>query len=158
METIEKNIEVNVPVREVYNQWTQFEDFPRFMEGVKSVRQLDDKRVHWEAEIGGKKKEWDAEIFEQQPDQRISWRSINGAQNRGTVSFQPLDETRTKVALNLTYEPEGLVERVGGTLGVVAARVEGDLKRFKKFIEEKGASAGWRGEIHGKQVQTTTEF
>src|SRR5436190_2143946 len=80
METIEKNIEVNVPVREVYNQWTQFEDFPRFMEGVKSVRQLDDKRVHWEAEIGGKKKEWDAELFEQEPDERIDWRSINRAE------------------------------------------------------------------------------
>src|SRR5215203_4957436 len=104
MENIEKSIEVNCPVRTVYDQWTQFEEFPQFMEGVKSVRQLDDKRLHWEAEIAGKRKEWDAEIFEQQPDQRISWRSMSGAHNRGTVSFQRVDEDHTKVALNLSYE------------------------------------------------------
>jgi uncharacterized membrane protein len=157
METITKSIEVEVPVREAYNQWTQFEDFPQFMEGVKSVKQLDDKRLHWQAEIGGKKKEWDAEIFEQQPDERISWRALSGAHNSGTVSFHPLNATRTQVDLHLSYEPEGLIEKVGDTLGLVSSRVEGDLRRFKEFIERKGASSGWRGEIHGDKVATVKD-
>ena len=155
METIEKSIEINCNIRAVYDQWTQFEDFPHFMEGVKTVKQLDDKRLHWAAEIGGKTKEWDAEIFEQQPDQRIAWRSTEGAQNSGRVDFQPLEGQRTRVALRISYEPEGAIEKIGDAL--VNRRVEGDLKRFKEFIESKGSSAGWRGEIHGRTVETTKD-
>ena len=152
METIEKTIEVDAPLNKVYNQWTQFEDFPKFMEGVEHVQQLDDKRLHWVAHIGGKRKEWDAEIFEQVPDETIAWRSITGARNSGIVSFNPLGDNRTEVRLRLNYEPEGLMENVAGMLGVVGRRVEGDLQRFKEFIQARRDETGaWRGEIHGGQ-------
>ena len=151
METIERAIEVNVPLREVYNQWTQFEEFPKFMEGVKEVRQLDDKRLHWRAEIAGKEKEWDAEIFEQIPDRRIAWRSMRGVMNSGMVNFTALTPTTTLVTLALHYQPASAMENIGSMLGLVAARVTGDLRRFKEFIELRTASPGsWRGEIHGK--------
>src|SRR5437588_3078587 len=122
MESVEKSIEIDTPVHKVYNQWTQFEEFPRFMEGVAVVKQLDDKRLHWVAEIGGKRKEWDAEIFEQVPDQRIAWRSTTGASNSGVVSFQQVAPNRTRVDLRMTYEPEGVAERVGDTIGVFSRR------------------------------------
>src|SRR5438874_3505151 len=134
METIEKTIEIEAPVGTVYNQWTQFEEFPRFMEGVEKVQQLDDKHLHWVAKIGGKRKEWDAEILEQVPDQRIAWRSTTGALNSGLVSFQQIAPNRTRVDLRMSYEPEGVAERVGDTIGVFSRRVESDLERFKKFI------------------------
>lgn len=153
METIEKSIEVNRPVNTVYNQWTQFETFPHFMEGVKDVRQLDNKRLHWKAEVGGREKEWDAEIFEQIPDRRIAWRSITGAKNSGMVNFEMLDANRTRVTLRLNYETEGAVESLGDALGVVSGRVQGDLQRFKEFIETRPVETGaWRGEIHGRHV------
>jgi uncharacterized membrane protein len=156
METVEKTIEVDAPVSTVYNQWTQFEQFPEFMEGVEEVRQLDDKRLHWRARIGGKEKEWDAEIFEQIPDQRIAWRSMGGAKNSGMVNFAPLSSTRTLVTLSLHYDPEGAIENVGDALGVVSARVKGDLERFKEFIEARGAeTGGWRGEIRGREVTSS---
>jgi uncharacterized membrane protein len=149
---IEHEVEVNAPLSAVYNQWTQFEEFPRFMQGVEQVQQLDDKRLHWRADIGFKDKEWDAEIVDQVPDQRVAWRSTTGAPNGGTVSFQPVDANRTLVRLRLDYDPEGFVENVGDTLGLVSRRVEGDLERFKQFIESRGAeTGGWRGEIHGGQ-------
>jgi uncharacterized membrane protein len=152
MQSITKTIDVNVPVQTAYNQWTQFEEFPRFMEGVREVRQLDNKRLHWHAEIGGKQKEWDAVISEQTPDRLVSWHSTTGAENRGTVSFQPINANSTRVTLRLDYDPEGFVENVGDKLGVVSARVEGDLKRFKQFIEERATETGaWRGEIHGER-------
>ena len=155
MENIEKSIEVDVPVSTVYNQWTQFEQFPQFMEGVKEVRQLDDKRLHWRAEIAGRDKEWEAEIFEQIPDQRVAWRSLRGAKNSGMVNFTPLGPNKTSVNLKLNYDPEGPVENMGDALGITSARVAGDLKRFKEFIEKRGAPTGaWRGEIHGRQVQS----
>src|SRR4051812_49989174 len=113
MERIEKSVEVKAPVQAVYNQWTQFEEFPRFMAGVKEVTQLDDTHLHWHAEIWGKDKEWDAEITEQVPDQRISWRSTSGAQNAGTVRFEPLDADRTRIHLAMAYEPEGALEKAG---------------------------------------------
>jgi uncharacterized membrane protein len=148
MATIEQPIDVNVPVRTAYNQWTQFEEFPRFMEGVKEVRQLDDKRLRWRAEIGGKDKEWDAEITEQVPDERVAWTSRSGPWNAGVVTFHRLDDNRTRVMLQLAYDPEGVVEHVGDALGIVSARVKGDLQRFKEFIESRGAETGaWRGEI-----------
>src|SRR3712207_6626136 len=117
------------------------------MQGVEQVQQLDDKRLHWRAEIGFKEKEWDAEIVDQVPDQRVSWRSTSGAPNGGTVTFQSLDINRTQVTLRLDYDPEGLVETAGDKLGLVSRRVEGDLERFKQFIEARGAeTGGWRGE------------
>lgn len=153
MASIEKSIEINLPVNTVYNQWTQFEDFPRFMEGVKEVRQIDDKRLHWRAEIAGKDEEWDAEILEQVPDQRIAWRSLGGAKNAGMVSFRRLDANRTNVTLRIDYDPEGFVENVGSALGLVSGRVEGDLERFKSFVESRGRESGaWRGEIRGGRV------
>jgi uncharacterized membrane protein len=154
MEHIEKSIDVNAPLSTVYNQWTQFEDFPEFMEGVLEVRQLDDKRLHWKAKIAGKEKEWDAEIFEQTPDACIAWRSISGTMNTGKVSFQSLGPSKTRVKLKINYDPEGVVENIGGAIGVVSARVQGDLNRFKAYLETRRTESGaWRGEIHGREVQ-----
>ena len=138
MATIEKSIEVNVPVHTAYNQWTQFEEFPRFMEGVKQVTQLDDTHLHWKAEIAGKEKEWDAEITEQTPDQRIAWTSRGGVVNDGIVMFQPLSDKRTKISLHVAYLPEGIVENMGDELGAISLRVQRDLERFKAFIEARG--------------------
>jgi uncharacterized membrane protein len=152
MERIEKSIEVGCPVSTVYNQWTQFEEFPRFMVGVKEVKQLDDTHLHWHAEIWGKDKEWDAEITEQVPDQRISWRSTSGARNAGTVRFEPVSGDRTRVRLTMEYEPEGAVEKAGDLIGVLSARVQNTVEDFKKYIEERGReTGGWRGEVHGGQ-------
>jgi len=158
MSSIEKSTEVDVPVRTAYNQWTQFEEFPRFMEGVKEVRQLDPKRLHWRAEIGGKEIEWTSEITQQLPDERITWRSTSGAYNAGAVSFEPLGPSRTRITLRIEYEPEGAVETTGSALGLVSARVSGDLARFKEFIENRGVETGqWRGEIHGQSVMSGQE-
>jgi uncharacterized membrane protein len=148
MSVIEKSIEINVPVKTAYNQWTQFEEFPKFMEGVTHVKQLDDTHLHWKAEIGGKQKEWDAEITEQVPDQRIAWRSRNGAKNAGVVTFHRLSETTSKVMLQMEYDPEGLVENAGDAVGVLSQRVLGDLERFKRYIEGRGHETGaWRGTV-----------
>ncbi len=155
MERIEKTIEVAVPCGVAYNQWTQFESFPSFMEGVEQVEQLDDKRLHWVASIGGKRKEWSAEIVEQVPDEVVSWRSTSGALNNGSVTFTPLDAGRCRVTLILTYEPEGGLEKVGDALGVVSARIQGDLNRFKQFIEDRKVETGaWRGQIREGQVES----
>lgn len=154
MANLEKSIEVDVPVRTAYDQWTQFEDFPQFMEGVKAVRQLDDKRLEWHAEVLGKDVSWDAEIVQQIPDQRITWKATSGAWNAGAVTFTPLSPTRTKVSLLIDYEPTGVAENAASALGFVGGRVKGDLERFKKFIEDRGIATGqWRGEIHGRSVQ-----
>ena len=153
MERIEKTVDVDCPVRTVYNQWTQFEEFPRFMSGVKEVKQLDDTHVHWHAEIWGVDKEWDAEITEQVPDQRIAWRSTTGdAPNAGLVRFEPLAENRTRVRLALQYEPRGAMEKTGDAMGAMTSRVQSTMEQFKKFIERRGAEeGGWRGEVHGGQ-------
>ena len=154
MTKVEHRILVNVPVAVAYNQWTQFEDFPRFMEGVKEVRQLDAQRLYWRASIGGKEEEWEASITEQSPDMRIAWRSTSGNENAGAVTFQPLSDNSTRVHLTLTYQPEGAVEKTGDALGMVSRRVEGDLERFKEFVESRGAETGaWRGEIHAGRVE-----
>lgn len=153
MKTIDDTITVNVPVTRAYNQWTQFEQFPLFMEGVKEVKQLDNQRLHWKAEIGGQTKEWDAEIVEQVPDLRIAWRSTGGAKNAGRLDFTPLGAEQAEVHLHLDYDPEGLTEKMGDALGLVASRVTGDLKRFKEFIENRPATGAWRGEIHGTEVR-----
>jgi uncharacterized membrane protein len=148
MSNIEHSIDVDVPVRTAYNQWTQFEEFPRFMDGVEQVKQLDDKRLQWRAQVGGKTKEWNAEITEQHPDERVAWRSTSGAKNAGVVTFHRLSDTETRVMLQLDYDPEGMVENVGDAVGVVSRRVKGDLERFKEFIEARGRETGaWRGDI-----------
>lgn len=146
---VEKSIDVEKPVRTVYNQWTQFESFPEFMQGVERVEQKDDKRLHWVAEIGLADREWDAEIVEQTPDQVIAWKATGETANDGRVTFQEVAPNRTRVNLVLEYDPEGFIEKAGDKLGVVDKRAEGDLERFKSFIEERGAEEGaWRGEIH----------
>ena len=148
MASVQKSIDVHVPVRTAYNQWTQFEEFPQFMQGVEEVRQLDDKRLHWRASIAGKTEEWDAEITEQVPDMRVAWTNTTGARNAGVVTFHRLDDTTTRVMLQLDYDPEGVVENVGDALGFVSRRVEGDLERFKEFVEARGQETGaWRGTI-----------
>ena len=153
MSTYETFIQLNVPVRTAYNQWTQFEEFPRFMKGVKEVRQLDDCHLHWKVKIAGKEKEWEAEIFQQMPDERIAWTSRDGVLNGGRVTFHPLSDDRSMVLLQVWYTPEGFVEHVGDELGAVSLCVREDLKRFKEFIEKRGRETGaWRGQIDNRNV------
>ncbi|BCA55975.1 Cyclase/dehydrase [Nitrospira sp. KM1] len=148
MSLIEKGVEISVPVTVAYNQWTQFEEFPRFMNGVEQVTQLDTTHLKWKANIGGKTEEWTAEITEQVPDERIAWKSLDGTQNAGVVTFHRLSDTRSKVMLQLQYEPHGMVENVGEAIGVVSNRVESDLERFKTYIEARGKeTGGWRGTV-----------
>ena len=148
MSNIERSIDVKVPVRAAYNQWTQFEEFPRFMEGVTSVTQMDDRHLRWQAEVAGKAKEWMAEVTEQIPDERVAWKSTSGARNAGVVTFHRLNDETTRVMLQLDYDPEGMIENVGDAVGVVSSRVAGDLERFKEFIEQQGQATGaWRGKI-----------
>jgi uncharacterized membrane protein len=149
MSEVEKEVEVNVPVHTAYNQWTQFESFPQFMEGVEEVRQLSDSKLKWRAKVGGKEKEWEADITKQEPDRQVAWTNTSGAQNAGDVQFEPVSDNKTRVKLHMVYDPEGPVENVGDALGVVSRRVEGDLERFKQFIEQRGSETGaWRGEVH----------
>ncbi len=145
---VEKSIEVEAPIHEVYNQWTQFESFPQFMEGVESITQLGDARTHWVIKAGGATREFDADITEQEPDQRVAWRSVSGPTHAGVVTFHRLGEATTRVMVQLDLDPEGLLETAGDKLGIVGHRLEGDLKRFKTFIESLPAETGeWRGEV-----------
>jgi uncharacterized membrane protein len=154
MSQILESIDVEVPVRTAYDQWTQFEEFPRFMDGVEAVRQLDDTHLEWTADVAGVKKHWRAEITEQTPDQRIAWNATDGATNAGVVTFHRLDDRRARVTLQLDVEPDGAVESVGDALGFVQRRAKGDLERFKAFIEERGAATGaWRGEVEQADVR-----
>jgi uncharacterized membrane protein len=153
MSKILESIDVDVPVRTAYDQWTQFEEFPKFMEGVERVVQRDDKTLDWTAEIAGQRKDWTAEITGQTPDVRVAWKSVGGDENAGAVLFEPLGADRTRVILKLDADPEGPVETVGANLGFLERRVKGDLQRFKEFIEARGVPTGaWRGEIHGDRV------
>ena len=148
MASIEESIDVEVPVRTAYNQWTQFEDFPLFMEGVDHVQQLDDTRLHWVATVAGKTNEWDAKILEQHPDKQISWISEDGKKTRGTVTFEPVGESKTLIRLSMSYQAEGVAETLGSAAGLDQRRVRGDLERFKELIESRGAESGaWRGEV-----------
>ena len=148
MSQIIEAIDVDVPVRVAYDQWTQFESFPMFMEGVEKVEQLDDTTLRWTAEIAGQKRSWKAKITEQAPDQRIAWTSIDGAKNAGVVTFHHLDDRKTRVTLQLDVDPEGPVENIGDALGFVQRRAKGDMKRFKEFIELRGTETGaWRGTV-----------
>jgi uncharacterized membrane protein len=148
MSTIERSVEVEVPVRTAYDQWTQFEEFPSFMDGVEEVRQTSETQLHWKASVAGSDQEWDAEITEQTPDQRIAWSSTSGAGHAGVVTFHRVDEGKTRVMLQLDVEPEGAAEKVGDALGLVERQVGSDLERFKELIESRGeASGAWRGEV-----------
>lgn len=148
MSTIEESVEVQVPVSVAYNQWTQFEDFPRFMEGIESVKQIDDTHLHWKAKIAGATREWEAEITEQHPDERIAWHATEGAENAGVVTFHKISADTTKVMLQLDFDPKGFLETAGDAMGFVRTRTAGDLKRFKLFIEERGTETGaWRGNV-----------
>ena len=145
---IQETIEVEVPVSTAYNQWTQFEEFPRFMPTVQEVKQLDDQHLHWRANVAGKTKEWDAELTEQIPDQRIAWNSTSGPRNNGVVTFDKIGENRTRVSLMMEYEPETTAEKVGDALGGVKLTAKGNLMRFKDLIEKRGVETGaWRGSI-----------
>ncbi len=156
MADITKTVVVDRPVREVYNQWTQFEEFPRFMEGVTSVEQLSDTELRWDAEIAGVHRSWDATIVRQEPDRVVAWAATDGATNAGSVSFEPVGDERTKIELRMEFEPNGLVETVGDVLGVVGRRAEGDLERFRAFIEERAnPTGGWRGTVHGGAVESS---
>lgn len=153
MPRVESEIEVEAPLTTVYNQWTQFETFPEFMEGVTEVRQIDPRRLYWKAEIGGRVAEWEAEIDRQEPDEVISWHSVGGKGMDGVVTFQPAGEGRTRVHLDIEYEAS-VMERIGDVLGIVEGRVEGDLERFKEFIETRRQETGaWRGSIHSAEIR-----
>lgn len=151
MSTTSKSIEVHVPVHVAYNQWTQFEDFPKFMDGVREVQQMGDTRLHWKATVGGKEQEWTAEITEQVPDQRIAWRSTAGDENAGVVTFHYIDEMTTRVTLQLSYEPRGVTEKMGDMVGMMDRQLQNSLDNFKEFIERRGMPTGaWRGEIENR--------
>ena len=148
MASITKSIDVNVPVRTAYNQWTQFEEFPRFMEGVEEIRQLDQTHTHWKTKIGGVEREFDAEITEQHPDERVAWTSLTGPTQAGVVTFHRLNDDQSRVTVQLDWEPDGATEKAGSALNVDDHRVKGDLDRFKEYIESHGAeSGGWRGDV-----------
>jgi uncharacterized membrane protein len=148
MASVESTIDVHVPVTTAYNQWTQFETFPSFMEGIEEVRQTDDTHLHWVAEIGGEREEWEAEITDQERDERVAWRSISGPANSGAVTFDPVDAETTRVTVRFEWEPEGFMEKAGAALGLDERRVEGDLERFRDLIERRGVETGaWRGEV-----------
>ncbi|WP_232835966.1 SRPBCC family protein [Actinocorallia populi] len=148
MSTIEQIVDVAVPVRVAYDQWTQFEDFPKFMEGVDRIDQVTPTRTHWNTSIAGVRREFDAEITEQRPDECIVWHTLGTPRQAGVVSFQPLDPVNTRVVLQMQFIPEGVVEQVGDKLNLVESRVKGDLQRFKEFVEEHGRSTGgWRGSV-----------
>lgn len=156
MPTAESTIDVNVPVSTAYNQWTQLETFPHFMSGVESVTQIDDTRTHWVTSIGGVKREFDAEITDQVPDDHMAWHSIGELDQGGRVSFESVDAQTTRVSLALDWDPQGLTEKAGAAVGVDDALVRGDLERFKKFIEERGVEDGaWRGEVRGGESTGT---
>jgi len=148
MGKIQQSIDVNAPISTVYNQWTQFEEFPRFMDGIESVAQLNDTTLEWHANIAGNDETWTAKIMEQEPDQRVRWESTSGARNNGEVSFERLDAGSTRVNLVMDWEPRGAVQKTGEALGFDERQVEGDLKRFKEFIESRAGETGaWRGTI-----------
>jgi uncharacterized membrane protein len=148
MSSIVETVDVAVPVSTAYNQWTQFESFPEFMEGVQEIRQLDDTHTHWVAEVAGVKREFDATITEQLPDERVAWRSDSGPDHAGVITFHRLDDRTTRVTAQMDIDPEGFVENVADKTGILRGRVKGDMRRFKEFIERRGTETGaWRGEV-----------
>lgn len=143
-----ETIEINVPVRTAYNQWTQFEDFPQFMASVKEIRQLDDKHLRWKANVAGEDKEWDVEITEQIPDKRIAWQSTTGVPNGGVATFHKISDNTCRVTVQMDYQPEGALEKVGDAFGAVRMELRGNLQKFKEMLESRGKESGsWRGSI-----------
>ncbi|GGZ00565.1 SRPBCC family protein [Streptomyces poonensis] len=149
MSQVEESVEVGVPVRTAYNQWTQFESFPEFMSGVERIEQRTDTLTHWVTNVDGVRREFDAEITEQIPDERVAWTTVGGqARQAGVVTFHHLDEGHTKVMLQMDFDPQGVTETVGDKLGFVKRQAKGDLERFKTFIEKRGRETGeWRGTV-----------
>ncbi len=150
MSNVTEHVDVDVPVSTAYNQWTQFEEFPRFMDGIERVQQLDDRRMHWVANFGGSTHEWDAEITEQIPDERVAWKSTSGQPNAGVITFHRIDDNTCRLMLQIDHEPDGVVDHVGDWLGFVKRRAKGDLERFKELIEGRGSgneTGAWRGEV-----------
>lgn len=149
MSTVTEFVDVDVPVRTAYNQWTQFEEFPQFMEGVTEIHQLDATTTHWKTSIDGVKREFDAKITEQLPDERVAWTSVEGSKQAGVVTFHRLGDSQTRVTCQMDFEPDGLVEKAGDMLGILDRRVKGDMKRFKQYIEERGGreTGAWRGHV-----------
>lgn len=153
MANVEQSIEVAVPVRTAYDQWTQFKEFPKFMEGIERIEQRDDTHLHWVANFGGETHEWDAEITEQEPDQRVAWRSTDGKTNAGVVTFHRIEDSRTRIMVQMDWEAEGLKEKVGGALGFDDRQLKGDLERFRDMVEAHGEATGaWRGEVKQEAV------
>jgi uncharacterized membrane protein len=158
MATVDQSVDIDADIRKVYNQWTQFEQFPEFMEEIEEVKQIDDTHLHWVASVSGKRHEWDAVIFEQVPDERIAWHGMTGKRNDGLVRFEKIADNKTRVHIQIMFEPEGATEKIGDALGIVSARVKGDLDRFKNFIESRDQSTGaWRGEVHGQRVSQESQ-
>jgi uncharacterized membrane protein len=154
METVKESIEVNVPVSTAYNQWTQFEEFPKFMEGIEAVEQIDDTHLRWVAQVSGERREWQAEIVEQKPDEKIAWRAVDGNGPNGIVTFEPLGEGTTLVNVEMSYEPEGLKETLGAKVGLDTRQVRADTELFKQLVEALGRETGaWRGEVHAGERQ-----
>src|SRR5881227_1843317 len=156
MPRIEDTIEVHVPLQQAYNQWTQFEDFPKFMEGIQSVQQLDDTHVQWVAEIRGESRQWTTEITEQQPDEKVAWKTIDGeVKNDGVVSFEQIAGGQTRVDVQMDVEGESTAEDVAGDLlGVVKSQVHRDLERFKQLIENRDEATGaYRGEVQDGETK-----
>jgi Polyketide cyclase / dehydrase and lipid transport/Protein of unknown function (DUF2934) len=151
-------MEVNAPLQTVYNQWTRFEEFPRFMDGVDEVRQDGPNRLFWKAKIGGKEKQWEAEITEQVPNTRIAWRSVDGASNRGAITFEELDVLQTRITLTMEYEPEGFFEQAGDALGIPLGQVAEDLNRFREFMENRGSQPdASRGQTEPVETPNSTD-
>jgi uncharacterized membrane protein len=154
MASIIESVELDVPVRTAYNQWTQFQEFPRFMEGVEDVAQLDDTHLRWRGDVGGKSEEWETEITEQIPDERVAWKTTKGTGPHGVVTFHRLEDQRSKVTVQMDYEPEGMTEKLGSAVGLDSRRVKGDLERFRDMIEERGRETGaWRGEVRQEHAR-----
>jgi uncharacterized membrane protein len=152
MSTVTESVDVAVPVRTAYDQWTQFEEFPNFMEGVEEIRQVTPELTHWKVKVGGVEREFDARITEQHPDERVAWTSLDGPRHAGVVTFHRLDDSHTRVTVQMDLEPEGMAEKVGDKAGVVDRQVKGDVQRFKEFIESRGVETGaWRGDVPRSQ-------
>ena len=155
MAQVQKSIDVEVPVSTAYNQWTQFESFPQFMEGVQEIRQLDDTHLHWVVKVGGATREFDATVTEQHPDERVAWKSVAGPEHAGVVTFHKLSDSTSRVTAQMDIDPDGFLEKVGDKLGVIEGRVKSDLERFKEFIESRGGETGaWRGDVQQEDIGT----
>jgi len=157
MATITESVDVEVPLRDTYNQWTQFESFPLFMEGVESVEQLDDTHTHWKVRVGGVEREFDATIVEQHPDERVAWRSDSGPEHAGVITFHRLGDASTRVTAQMSVDPDGFIEAVSDKAGVFDRRVKDDMKRFKAFIERRDTKPeGWRGDVNNPDPDAAT--